>query len=131
MGKAIRAAFLAITAFLVGPGPAHAQVAVTGFTILGATDVACGASSTASSAAPANTTHARIEVKTNAARVHVNGTAVATDTLKAPGVPEVFRVLATQTVSCIQDSAAGTMNVTFLQANTVAGSPGNYQPGAN
>lgn len=95
-------------------------------------DVACGAASAASSAAPANTTHARVACKGGTGcRMNINGTATATMDFIPPNTVEIWRVATGVAVTCIQDSAAATLNVQFLQANAKSDTTGNYQPGLN
>lgn len=97
---------------------------------LGHITVASGAASATSAAAPANTTHARL-VGTAAAHIVIGaGPALATDALVGPNFETYIRISATQTISAIQDAAAGVVSIVWLQLNPKT-QGGNYVPGVN
>lgn len=84
-----------------------------------AENVALGAASVQSTAAPVGTTHVRI-CASGACHVRFDGpnpTALATDILiNAGGVGQIFKMPPTYKVAVIQDAAAtGNCNITFVR----------------
>jgi hypothetical protein len=77
-------------------------------------DLAFGAASAQSSAVGAATSVVRVIAKTNDARIAIgaNPTATATGTLCKAGVAEYFACRPGDKLAAIQDSAAGTLNIT-------------------
>lgn len=83
-----------------------------------AEDVVIGGASAQSTAAPAETTHARLATTTDVRYLRgSNPTALSSSTLLPSGAVELISCTPGQKIAGIQDSAAGKLNITFMKAS--------------
>jgi hypothetical protein len=89
------------------------------FNIIAAENLATGAASAQSGAAPALTTHARLVQLTNNARFlpGANPTALASSPAIATGGVAFIRITAGNKIAAIQDTAAGTLSISWLSSS--------------